>query len=435
MSDGAWMLARPVALIGLALPIAVIVLSLRRERPVVVPLGTARLFETSATEADAVPRRRLSAARWAAIVALVLGTLAAAAPRPAPADEMPRTYTAFVDRTPSMGLPHDPGRPDGPTRLDAAIESAQGWLAAEERGPILVEWRDASEPGSTRAPAASPSSPPPSDLVRVRAAPADEPIWPALDRQGALFVTDRLPRARRVAAGVFASGGPAVPGAVAVGPEGALVWAGDDDGALLPSSRDERPTVAVGASVALEIDALVRLWADERGVRVIDSMDGASLLVEAPAESAGEVPLVRAGRDGWSASFRPARERAALRGGRPWLIDEAGGLLVAHAPGRIDLLFAEMVREGGDDAEFAVSWAALLDEALRAPSFVVPLSERAAAGKPAVLEPLVPPAPDAADGERARRRATLGRWAELALASAAALAGLVALVLRVQGSP
>ena len=56
-----WALTVPGALAGLALPLAIVLLSFRRRRPQLVALGTARLFEDRG-EAAASRRRWRGAA-------------------------------------------------------------------------------------------------------------------------------------------------------------------------------------------------------------------------------------------------------------------------------------------------------------------------------------------------------------------------------------
>lgn len=444
-----WALTVPGALAGLLLPLGIILLSFRRRQPRLVALGTARLFEDRGASAASRRRWQLSGSRWWAVVALVLGILAAGRPRPAAEDQAVYVLTVHVDRSPSMFLPAKPSEPGGERRIDRAVDAATAWLAsldpAGERA--VVRWR-ALEPGGLDVtldagdgcPAGLLEAPPRANL---------NPRWGRLVAPGAIFVTDEglAPAALRSSGvGLFASGGLAVPGAVAAGSDGLLTWSGEDDAPLQLGAEDEDLRVVIARELAAPLRSLASLWAEERGLAVGGAPKGASLTIRQAESLADDSGNPRSsstvGRDGWSARVEVSQGLSAdggLSAGvdlgwRPWLLDEAGQCLVRARRGEVEVGFSGILPEPTSMEAFAVSWARLLDEHLAPPGAVVALQERRAAGAAVSREPALAGALDPEVLSRRARRASRGRRAELLLSLGAAAAGLLSLVLRLRGS-
>src|SRR6185295_7496714 len=229
------------------------------------------------------------------------GALAAAGPR-ARARPAQRTWRAIVDRSPSTSLPLGTG-----TRLDKAIALAKDWLSSGGRSRDEVVWIDSGSPSA-------------------------EPPWGELDREDALFVTDRLPEPAPRRAGVFASGGPAVPGPVSVAGDTRYDW----DGERLVEVKGGAPA----RTIAFEclplppvLERVVRVWAGARGLAFAKgAAPDAALVIE--CSSTGAARAVEAGRDGWLE--RGTVGDLAVRAGlETWLADAGGRALVASGPGRV----------------------------------------------------------------------------------------------------
>ena len=95
---------RPWALLALALPVAVWLLSRRRERPRPVPVGTFLLWREAPREGGGEQaRRRVPPARLLAILAMVCAILALTGPR-RPAASPREVWRIVVDRSPSTYL-------------------------------------------------------------------------------------------------------------------------------------------------------------------------------------------------------------------------------------------------------------------------------------------------------------------------------------------
>ena len=447
-----WTLARPLALVALLLPVALFLLSFRRQSPRSVVIGTLRFFRDEEAEASAQTRRRLSKSRWAAIVAMLFGAAAAVGPRPEPGTDPPEVFVVWVDRSPSMYLPLDPLRPGGQRRIDAAVESVRAWLGERARGgrDVLVRWSDASDPEPNRQPAVALDESPREGLMSRPRVPAGLPVWSALDRPGALLVTDAAPATELRHAGLFTSGGAAVPGPVAAGADGLHVWTGDDAGPLEIDGAGARPTVRITGPVGNgRFDEFIRLWAEERGVQVLGgaargAARGASrgiggdpvlgLLVHRSVAGPGGA-FLEAGRDGWSATFAVLGTPRLREGLEPWLVAPDGTPLVGVRKGDVTLYFSGFISDPDEPAAFAVSWSGLLDGALLPPPEVITIDERRAAGSARSLPPGTPPVREPAQDVVDRVRDERGRRAETWLAALAALAGLAAFVLRLRGSP
>jgi hypothetical protein len=149
------------------------------------------------------------------------------------------------------------------------------------------------------------------------------------------------------------------------------------------------------------IDAFVATWAEARGHSYARGPRGPSgpndndeIALELRRAADGPERTIDAGRDGW-------RAHGVVRG-TARLFDDDGDLetwlehdglpIVTRGPGRIEIAWSDMERPSGDPAAFAVSWGALLDDALLPSPSVVPLAERMASAPARFEPPRAPPA-------------------------------------------
>lgn len=343
-------LARPPGLLALVLPLIVLLASRVLVRPVAVATGTLDLWARVARALPPTARRSrapIPLAVWVLVLGLALGAIALAGPRlPEPLGR--RSLRVIVDRSPSMELPLGSG-----TRRDRATAVAREWIERNEPG-ARVEWIDRSEPFG-----------------------AAEDLWDAV------WVTDRAPSPAPERAGYFASGGPAVPGPIAVDGSTRYDW----DGERIIEVKDGAPArrVEVQGELPAPLARVLGAWAAARGVDVGAGAERPALVVSGPVPSTPPLREIDVGRDGWTSRgfaadpFEPA--------GDAWLADAGGRPLVTTAPGRVECALAAMDDPRGDPAAFAVSWAELFDRVLLPPDGVVELSERGSAGAEAVRPP------------------------------------------------
>ncbi len=438
-----WGLAVPAALAALALPLAILLLSFMRRRPQSVPLGTARFFGDGGEARSSRRRWHLSGARLWAIVALLLGILASARPRPSAEEDAVLLLTVHVDRSPSMFLPMDPADPGGERRVDRALRATADWLESldVEGQRAVIRWR-ALEPGGLDVTLDSIEGVPDA-LGRPPARSAPTPRWGQWAAPGAVFVTDSALVADALegsGVGVFASGGVLVPGPVAASRDGLLAWDGADGPLVLVPSAALSLQVHVAEGVPSLLGSLIRLWSQERGLRLSDASEGAALTVHGrgggggPAAGTGAGFI--AGRDGWSAAFDGVSPLpfGGPEGWRPWLVGDGARCLVRSRPGEVEVGFTDLRPDSSTLEAFAVSWAQLLDDGLEPPPGVVSMEERGAAGAPMTRAPDLDGTLDPEVLSRRAARAARGRRAELVLAVGAAAAGLLALGLRLRGS-
>jgi len=420
----AWLgldLARPAAAWALLLGPLLLLLVRVLARPPQAVTGTLALWR-ALPEARAGRAGHARFPPWAllAALALTLGALAWLGPRPRGL-RAPRAWTVVVDRSPSLGLPHA-GEGQG-TRLERALAAAEAWLAGTLETDETLRW---VSPGRAPLVLARGARPPAGWL----ACDGPEPDWSVFDAPGTLWVTDREPPGARRAAGVFASGGPAVPGAIAL-EGGASVWW--EAGRLALRARPVPPAVRVlepeGASLPEVLARLLGAWCAARGFALVRAAAPDELLEVALAPGPPAPEELRFGRDGWRSSGRAAAlgPRAEGSAGEDWLQAVAGDgaprILVRARPGRIDVGLRECAEPEGDPAAFALSWARLLEGSCRLPADVVPLAERAAAGAERQVAPALPARPP-------DPRAALGPALDAGLALAAGLAAAAALLLR-----
>ncbi len=400
---------RPWGLGALVLPLLVLLLSLRRELPRPLSVGTFALWAELPDEVGVERRRRrIPLGRALLLLALTLAALALAGPRRRSV-EPPRTLEVVVDPSPSMFLTDS----SGSTRLARAVGELEERLDAE----VTLEWIRPRAGGEERATGAFPAAwhePP---------YPAREgPLWQRFDRPGLLWLTDRAPEEEPLHGGLVASGGPAVPGPVATAGERWLHWTG--------TAIEERPgaprrAVLLDGPLPEPIVSVVEIWARERGFAL--GAEALPVALEVARHAAGPREPLTVGRDGWSAEASVHRapveeEGAALE---TWLAVPAPGgralPVVTWRAGRVVLALESLAEPEGDPAAFAVSWSELLDAALLPPPGVVSRTERADAGPPVYRAPSPASSPEAHP---------IRRWPLVSICAAAAaglaLAALVA---------
>ena len=340
--------ARPLALLALALPVALLLASRLHERPVEIATGTLDLWKrvlAARPPPSGRARRRIPPAVWLLAAALALGALALAGPaRPAKSS---RALRVLVDRSPSMELPLGSG-----TRRERALAMANAWIDANLPRGSPIEWID-----------------------------REEPFGPDDDRPDTLWVTDRAPEPPPARAGFVASGGSAVPGPIALDGTTRYDW----DGERIAAVRDGAPqrSVAVIGELPRPIADVLAAWAQARGARIAPKYErGVSLgLTTAVSGSRRDLDV---GRDGWSARAAVLDVPIDLT---TWLEDAEHRTLVAWRPGLVASAIVSLDDPRGDPAAFAVSWAQLFDSAVLPPPGIVELAERRAAGAEATVAP------------------------------------------------
>jgi hypothetical protein len=200
-----------------------------------------------------------------------------------------------------------------------------------------------------------------------------------------LWITDREPAVARVRAGLFASGGRAVPGPIAA--DGRTTWTWED-GELRSRASSQAFAVRVveraGHELPAVLERMLTAWCAARGFALARATEAETLL-EIECAPADDEELVLE-RDGWRASGRGALAEGAGESGEVWLAGRAraGAALpvVRAGPGRIKVGLSGLSEPSGDPALFALSWARLLDRWTLWPAGVVALAERRAAGAP-----------------------------------------------------
>ncbi len=240
------------------------------------------------------------------------------------------------------------------TRRERATELARAWIAKNAPASRALAWIDHAAA-----------------------------FGPEEDRADTLWVTDRAPDPAPRRAGFVASGGPAVPGSIAVDGSTRYDW----DGERIVEVKDGAPArrVEVTSELPEPIAGVLAAWAAGRGASVGAGAGLAALVVSGRSRAPADGGDVECGRDGWTARGKLAT--AADRAMETWLADARGRALVTSSAGRIDCALATMDDPRGDPAAFAVSWAALFDRAVLPPEGVVALAEREDAGEERVEAP------------------------------------------------
>jgi len=395
---------RPVGLVALVLPLLLLFLSRRRERPEPMPVGTFELWrELGGTATGELRRRRVPLARLFLIAALTSGAVALGGPRRIRVDP-PRIWRVVLDESPSMGLAHTDvsSAPTGVgTRYDSALALLDAFLAERGASRSDVQWVRPGVDGVS-------------------------PVWERHDLIGTLWLTDRVPDVTPGRAGVIACGGGRVPGPVATTSTGILTW----DGERLVEEPGAAPRhVLLQGELAEPVASLARLWAAQRGLAVsVGSADGeardvalrimgveagtgrdAGASVDAGASiEAGVDAEAIVTRDGWSGAAQVRRvpdtwngtdletwlqatvsgdlQPADPRSGAPWPV-------VRWRRGAVLVGLTELDGPQGDPAAFVVSWSELFDRAVQPAPGVVAVGERAEAGPSLVRPPAAGPRP------------------------------------------
>jgi hypothetical protein len=394
-----------------------------RARPPQGVVGTLELWQGLGASPRGAGRARMHLAPWAVLtaLALLLGALAWMGPRGARASAA-RTWTCLVDRSPSMGWSDGAGRP----RSEAALASALEWLARASEPGDRVRWQ---APGREELDLARGERPGPAWLAPERG-PGGEPEWALHDLPGVLWISDRAPAAARARAGLFASGGPAVPGPIAA--DGRTTWSWEAGELRARASTDAYSVGIVEASGAVLPAALERMlaaWCAARGFALARASVG-EVLLEIACMPAGDEELLLE-RDGWRAAGRGALAESAGTTAEVWLAGRtragAERPVVRARAGRIEVGLRELAEPAGDPALFALSWTRLLDRWTLRPAGVVELAERRAAGEPVRVPGVPAPEEGGPDPER-------GPTLDALLALAALLCALLARFLAVRGT-
>jgi hypothetical protein len=401
---------RPWLALLLAVPVLIWFLAARRDRSTLVWTGTLALW----SEADPTTTRSRAARNPPrAVLYLVAGlaaaVLALAGPQRATVAAA-SVWTVVVDRSPSMYLPWKEA--GGATRIERALARARELLDARRARSDSVVWLTHADGLEERS---STAVVPPEWLAQP-AVPQTEPPWSRHDSPGVLWVTDRDPQAAPRAAGCVASGGASVPGFVAARGVDRVEW--DGERLVDRPAAGARPIVCLAPELAGPVERVVRAWAEARGcdVRSPPAPDAVLELFVGSSVQTSEQRSVELERDGWH--WQAAVSGAAPPTGETWLASREQDLaVVTWRAGRVAFAPGRFEREPqGDPADFALSWADLLDRAALPPMGVVPFAERLSAGEPSER----PPQRASAQGERASSAGWL-------LAGVAALLSLAAL--------
>lgn len=411
--------ARPGWAWSLLVPLGWLVLARFGVKPRVRASATTRLWRELASETGhGTVSMRLwrSPVLWLVASALTLAALALAGPRRAQA-EAPVTWHVVCDPSPSTAVPFLAGDSESvrgePTRIRRAAASAANLLQELWRPGDRALWSwGGAEPVLVEGPEL-----PREAFWLAERAPFDG--WGAFDRGDCLWVTDRSPSPAPQRAGLAASGGAAVPGAVAWKAGARLDW----DGANYVEVPDAAPAGRVAVmGLPRPLLELSKVWAAARGLTVDaadatdDSQPAPLLTIASVSVGAEEVEAV-IGRDGWSGRARGAPSDTGP--GSAWLTT-LDGVWVSCAPGRIELMLSSLDALEGDPAAFAVSWSELFDSALRAPADVFARLDRESAGEPHLQRP----AHDRSRGEGPPAAASTDSWLALGAGLAAVLAVL-----------
>ena len=246
-----WEFTQPALLLGVALPLALLLLCLRPARPVERATGALVIWQqlTRAESTDGGRRRRrVPPAMLLLCAALVCALLALAGPRQV-TPPLETRWTLLVDR--SAGMQLRLGEDEQRTRLDAALERALSWLDEGAQQADQFVW---SSPGRADLRLALGERPSADWLASER--PAERPRWSEQDAAGTLWITDRAPERLPERAGLFLGGGAARPGPIAAD----VVWDGEQ---LL--EVEPLPRVLVVESMPSMLEGLASAWAEGAG--------------------------------------------------------------------------------------------------------------------------------------------------------------------------
>jgi hypothetical protein len=394
----------------LVLPALIWFLAAQQDRTIAVWSGTLALWRDAAhAPARTAPSRLPPIAVRLLVGALAAAVLALAGPT-LTAQRAARAWTVVVDRSPSMYLPWNGS--DGPTRLARALERARGILEQARASGDSTTW--VADAGSALERAVGSEFP--REWLAAPAVPRVEPVWAHHDARGTLWVSDAAPDPAPRAAGCVASGGSAAPGFVSARGVDRVAW--DGERLVERAGVGQQPEVLLDAALPAPVERVARAWAEARGCAVVAAA-GSRVVLEltrsSPAASGGPTGgMQTCERDGWTWDVDVAP--AEVPAGEVWLSTQAGRAVVVWEPGTVTLLPSVVGEPRGDPADFALSWAELLDRAALPPEGVVALSERVDAGE---ITERLPQAAGEVDAQPAS-----GSWLLSALAATFACAAL-----------
>ncbi|MEO0652514.1 MAG: hypothetical protein AAFZ65_17710, partial [Planctomycetota bacterium] len=366
----------------LALPaIALLALAFRRGRPAELETGTLDLWlALSGGRASSDARRRPMPPVWLALLVLASVLLAAAAAGPRRMSPAATSrLRVVVAPGPDLALPFV--GPDGATdtraRLEFALERAVRWI--DEQAPAArIDWFVGERflgAGGRRAPAELT----PRSLLDV------PPIEPSdFDRRGTLLVLAREPATPLSAASWVASGGGAVPGAIAptLGSQGRPVGRRFEGGQvhLTPHGGD---AVLVSSGLPTSIETLVGAWAESRGLRMVSEPGSAPIWLEVGAFADRLPEGARLDGASWQVPLGPPRTPAVSPAPEDSRVELSvdGTAAVVSTPGAVWFAAREWGSVIGSETAFALHMARILDRAARAPAGRAPVSARRAAGR------------------------------------------------------
>lgn len=325
---------RPWAFWALALPLLVFLLARHPLRPHRLATGALNLWRSvhESPHGAGGERPKLPLALWWLVIGLSFGVLSLAGPRER-SRESSRTWQVIVDRSAAAYLQDSGG---DLLRIDAARALLESEWKSSRRSSDTVRWFDGSEwIQSLEFPEAWRSAP----LVT-----AQVPRWLELDLPGAIWLCPVQPAEERLVASLCAGGASHSPGPVAIEGNDRLDWT--SSGLLrVVGGAPQRSVSLIG--VQGRFADFVSLWAEERGLRLNDSAEGASEILRISVATSEEV----VGTERWTASP-----------GLLLLVDEAGPAL------------------GSDPADFALSWSQRLDKLSLAPVGFSSVGARALSG-------------------------------------------------------
>jgi hypothetical protein len=374
--------ARPLALLGLVLPLALWWFARHAAAPRSHSSGIHDWWPPTPAAARAGSRRRTPVwARWLVVaLAAAIGALAEPhASRPA------GVWRIVIDTQAALELPVRAG---GPTRLDAALQECEAWLATLP-ADTEVHWID-----TTGA------------AARTRAGDPLRREWPARARRGevlraldaydaphTVWLVARTPTPPPRHAAWFASGGAAVSGPIASGMQDGRRVRWVYDGANVHSEPDLSPArvLQIDAAVPARLAELARLWAAQRGFLTGEAQRPAGRLRVERAALRASVPAVpaarvteRAGRDGWQAELSGALSFATTSArSAEWPLARADGSALAcvrYGDGEVELAFDALAEPDGDPAAFALSWSRLFDASWLGDADEYSIEQRSAPG-------------------------------------------------------
>jgi hypothetical protein len=408
----------PLALFALALPLVVLALAFVPQRPVRTETGALELWRRVAQ----LSPRGGARSTWrppAWVVAVVFGLVAWALALAAPlvVGARDEVWRVLVDRRAHMLLDVEPGR----TRLAAVLELVRAELE-RERGDVAVCW---SSPGLADVVTRSVEPAPLAHFLRAPVADS-APHFAANDRGGVVFTGANFDELVAVSAGRAASGGPQVPGPVAAGPDGFLVW--DGAGFTAQPAPSSAGRLAIDAAVPELVARFAAVFAAQRGLEVIDigaEPGQVPMRLELVAALPSEGHVDAAADLSGATVFAGAHPVARLSSGGP-LAGDHPGIVVAHTEldertvplavatsGRITFAPGEWLE--ADATDLALGLAAVFDDALAPDARLVPVAGRRAQGEPRIALGAPPPFARAP----VEWRAPLGALAALLFALAA----------------